>query len=114
MKTVSKSLKEDVLIAKVASHARGEDIVDLEPAQIAKYLDGQRPTRARRVIEKAERGEQLSRAEKMDARNILCLQLLLSNAKRAGDITHLRRADVLAAVAVDGTDIEIEVNHNKL
>ncbi|XP_071123927.1 uncharacterized protein [Mytilus edulis] len=113
MKTVSKSLKEDVLIAKVASHARGEDILDLEPAQIAKYLDGQRPTRARTVIEKAERGEQLSRAEKMDARNILCLQLLLSNAKRAGDITHLRRADVLAAVAVDGTDIEIEVFEHK-
>ena len=70
MKTVSKSLKEDVLIAKVASHAHGEDIGDLEPAQIAKYLEGQRPIRARKVIEKAEREEQLSRADKMDARNI--------------------------------------------
>ncbi|VDI66704.1 Hypothetical predicted protein [Mytilus galloprovincialis] len=67
--------------------------------------DGDREGRERRA---AVQGREDGR------RNILCLQLLLSNAKRAGDITHLRRADVLAAVAVDGTDIEIELNHNKL
>ena len=36
--------------------------------------------------------------------------LFLTNAKRAGDVTHLRRADVMAAQSVEGGDVEIEVS----
>jgi ketosteroid isomerase-like protein len=43
-------------------------------------------------------------------RNSLCLQLLLTNAKRAGDVTHLRREAVLNAKSDKGSDIEVEVS----
>ena len=43
-------------------------------------------------------------------RNSLALQILLTNAKRAGDVTHLRRADVMSAQSVEGRDVEIEVS----
>jgi hypothetical protein len=52
---------------------------------------------------------ELSRAECTDVRNSLALQILLTNAKCAGDITHLRE-DVMKSQSVDGDDVEIEVS----
>ncbi|CAC5379903.1 unnamed protein product [Mytilus coruscus] len=67
MKTVTAWLKEDVS-SGVVSHARGEDILDLDPAHVAEYLQGARPARAADILTKAERGEQLSRAERREDR----------------------------------------------
>jgi hypothetical protein len=72
--------------AKVEQHAKGDDRLDLEPAQMAEYLEGARVLRARQLLEESA-GRQLSRAELTDIRNCLALQILLANAKRAGDVT---------------------------
>ena len=99
----------DVLKDKVESHARGDDKLDLEPAQVAAYLDSSRIKRVRRLLEESLDRE-LSRAERTDVRNSLALQILLANAKRAGDVTHLRREAIMQAESIDGKDIEVEVS----
>jgi len=109
MKNVAKSLVGDVLKEKVERHAKGEDKLDLEPGQVAKYLDGQRVVRARQLLEESA-GRQLSRPERTDIRNCLALQILLANAKRAGDVTHLRKEAILQAKSKDGEDVEVEVS----
>jgi hypothetical protein len=48
--------------------------------------------------------------QSLQVRNSLCLQLLLTNAKRVGDVTHLRREAVLNAKSDKGSDIEVEVS----
>ena len=42
--------------------------------------------------------------------HVLALQILLTNAKCAGDVTHLRWEDILKAESIDGADVEIEVS----
>ena len=110
IKNVAKSLRTDVLKDKVERHARGEDQLDLEPGQVAGYLEGIRVKMVEALLGEAAAGSELSRPERTDARNSLALQILLTNAKRAGDVTHLRRADVIKAEAIEGADVEIEVS----
>ena len=106
VKNVAKSLVADVLKDKVERHAKGEDSLDLEPAQVAEYLEGERVKRVRQLLEESA-GRQLSRAERTDIRNCLALQILFANAKRAGDVTHFRKEAVIAA---EGEDVEVEVS----
>ena len=106
VKNIGKSLRTDVLKDKVERHARGDDKLDLEPA----YLESRRIEGVRALLGESAAGRELSRAERTDVRNSLALQILLTNAKRAGDVTHLRRADVMAAQSVEGGDVEIEVS----
>jgi len=109
MKNVAKSLVADVLKEKMERHAKGEDKLDLEPGQVAKYLEGDRVVRAWQLLEESA-GRQLSRPERTDIRNCLALQILLANAKRAGDVTHLRKEAIMQAESKDGQDVEVEVS----
>jgi len=109
VKNIAKSPIVDVLKDKVERHARGDDKLDLEPAQVAAYLDSSRVQRVRQLLEESA-GRQLSRAERTDLRNCLALQILLANAKRAGDVTHLRRQAIIEAESRDGKDNEVEVS----
>jgi hypothetical protein len=110
VKNIGKSLRTEVLKDKVERHARGDDKLDLEPGQVAAYLESRRIEGVRALLGESAAGRELSRAERTDVRNSLALQILLTNAKRAGDVTHLRRADVMAAQSVEGGDVEIEVS----
>ena len=110
IKNIAKSLRSDVLKDKVERHARGEDKLDLEPGQVAGYLEGTRVQMVEALLGESAAGNELSRAERTDVRNSLALQILLTNAKRAGDVTHLRREDVINAESVEGVDVEIEVS----
>jgi len=101
--------KPDVLKEKVERHANGEDKLDLEPGQVADYLEGARVERARQLLEESA-GRQLSRAEHRDIKNCLTLQILLANAKRAGNVTHLRKEAMMEAESKDGQDVEVEVS----
>ena len=109
MKNIAKSLVTDVLKDKVERHAKGDDRLDLEPAQMAEYLEGARVVRARQLLEESA-GKQLSRAESTDIRNSLALQILLANAKRAGDVTHIRKVAIMEAESKKGEDAEVEVS----
>jgi hypothetical protein len=84
--------------------------LDLELGQVAAYLESGRIQGVRALLEESAAGRELSRAERTDVRNSLALQILLTNAKRAGDVTHLRRADVMSAQSVESGDVEIEVS----
>ena len=95
VKNIGKSLRTDVLKDKVERHARGDDKLDLEPGQVAAYLASRRIEGVRALLGESAAGRELSRAERTDVRNSLALQILLT---KAGDVTHLRRADVMAAV----------------
>ena len=106
---IAKSLMADVLKDKVERYVRGDDRLDLEPVQVAAYLDNSRVQRVRQLLEEYA-GRQLSRAERTDLRKSLALQILLANAKRAGDVTHLRREAIMQAESIDRKDIEVEVS----
>jgi hypothetical protein len=110
IKNMTKSLKGDVLKDRVERHSRGEDQLDLEPKQVASYLEGDRPRHASNLLQRAASGISLTRVQSLQVRNSLCLQLLLTNAKRVGDVTHLRREAVLNAKSDKGSDIEVEVS----
>ena len=77
---------------------------------MAAYLESTRLEGVRALLGEAAAGRELTRAERTDVRNSLALQILLTNAKRAGDVTHLRRDDVRKMESVDGGDVEIEVS----
>ena len=100
---------DDVLKENVERHAKGDDKLDLEPGQVAAYLDSTRVQRARQLLEESA-GRQLSRAERTDIRNCLALQILLANVKGAGDVTHLRKEAIMEAESTDGRDVEVEVS----
>ena len=89
-------------------HAKGEDQLDLETEQVASYLEGDR--HASNLLQRASSAISLTRVQSLQLRNSLCLQLLLTNAKRAGDVTHLRREALLNAKSDKGSDIEVEVS----
>ena len=64
-------------------------MLDLEPWMVARYLMGSRPMRATGLLQEAS-GRVLRMREALGVRDSLCLQLVLGNAKRGGDITHIR------------------------
>jgi hypothetical protein len=60
---------------------------------VARYQMGSRPVRATGLLQEAA-GRVLRMREALDVRDSLCLQLVLGNAKRGGDITHIRAEDM--------------------
>ena len=68
-------------------------MLDLQPWMVAGYLMGSRPVRATCLLQEAS-GRVLRMREALDVRDSLCLQLVLCNAKRGGDITHIRAEDL--------------------
>ena len=93
---------------RVERHARGEDQLDLEPEQVASYLEGGRSRRASNLLQRVASEVSLTRVQSLEIRNSLCLQLL-ANAKRARDVVHLQREAVLNAKSDKGNDVEVEV-----
>ena len=75
---------------KVERHARGDDKLNLEPGQVAAYLESRRIEAVGALLGESATGRELSRAERTDVRNSLALQILLTNAKRTGDVTYKR------------------------
>jgi ribosomal protein L22 len=94
---------------RVERHTRGEDQLDLEPEQVASYLEGGRSRRASNLLQRVASEVSLTRVQSLEIRNSLCLQLLLANAKRARDVVHLQREAVLNAKSDKGNDVEVEV-----
>ena len=68
-------------------------MLDLQPWMVARYLMGSRHVRATGLLQEAS-GRVLRMREALDVRDSLCLQLVLGNAKRGGDITHIRAEDL--------------------
>lgn len=60
---------------------------------VGRYLDGSRPLHASDLLEDAA-GRVLKQRESLAVRDSLCLQLVLLNAKRGGDVTHIRADDL--------------------
>ena len=60
---------------------------------VGRYLDGSRPVHASDLLEDAS-GRVLKQRESLAERDSLCLQLVLLNAKRGGDVTHIRADDL--------------------
>jgi hypothetical protein len=67
--------------------------LDLEPWMVGRYLDGSRPVHASDLLEDAS-GRVLRQRESLAVRDSMCLQLVLQNAKRGGDVTHIRAEDL--------------------
>ena len=68
-------------------------MLDLQPWMVGRYLKGSRPVRATGLLQEAS-GRVLGMREALYIRDSLCLQLVLGNAKRGGDITHIRAEDL--------------------
>jgi len=60
---------------------------------VGRYLGGSRPVHAADLLEEAS-GRVLGQREGLAVRDTLCMQLVLLNAKRGGDITHIRAEDL--------------------
>ena len=60
---------------------------------VGRYTNGSRPMEVTGLL-KAATSRVLGQMEALAARDSLCLQLILANAKRGGDITHIRANDL--------------------
>ena len=60
---------------------------------VGRYLDGSRPVHATDLLEDAS-GRVLRQRKALAVLDSLCLQLVLLNAKRGGDVTHIRADDL--------------------
>ena len=56
---------------------------------VPRYLIGSRPVLATGLLQEAS-GRVLRMRDALDVQDFLCLQLVLGNVKRGGDITHIR------------------------
>jgi hypothetical protein len=109
---VAQSLKQDINRQAVeAAGQNPEGSLALKPWMAGLYLESEAVETAKRLIdEAADGGKQLNKSEFCSVRNSLVVQLLLSNAKRSGDIAALRRNDVMeATVAPDQPDQAAEI-----
>ena len=68
---------------------------------VGRYLDGSRPVHASDLLEDAA-GRVLKQRGSLAVRDSLCLQLVLQNAKRGGDVTHIRAEDLDRVEIKDG------------
>ena len=68
---------------------------------VGRYLDGTRPVHASDLLEDAAGGV-LKQRESLAMRDSLCLQLVLQNAKRGGDVTHIHAEDLDKVEIKDG------------
>lgn len=98
VKLITQSLQRD--IGREAVEAAGqnpEGSLPLQPWMAGGYLEGNQPLMARELLHRHLAGDELKRNEFCAVRNCLALQLLLSNFKRAGDISSLERNAILEA-----------------
>ena len=79
--------------------AAGQQALDFEPWMFGQYTEGSRPVQATGLLEEAS-GRVLRQREALAVRNSLCLQLVLVNAKRGGDITYIRAEDLNRVVEI--------------
>jgi len=76
-------------------------VLDLQPWMVGRYLTGSRPVRATGLLQEAS-GRVLGVRDSLYIRDSLCLQLVLGNAKRGGDVTHIRAEDLDRVEIKDG------------
>ena len=73
--------------------ATGLKDLDIEPWMVGLYTEGSRPIQATGLLEEASY-RVLGQKHALSVRDSLCLQLVLLNGKRGGDITHIRAEDL--------------------
>ena len=66
-----------------------EKLLDIEPWMVGRYTNGSIPVQVTGLLEAAA-SRVLRQREALAVRDSLCLQLVLANAKRVGDITHIK------------------------
>ena len=77
----------------ILRHAKGEDELKLKPEMIHDYNRGPRHKRAQDLPEAAKQ-RKLTRSERTEVRDILCMMISSKNAKLAGDVPHIPRDQV--------------------
>ena len=75
--------------------------MDIEPWMVGRYTNGNIPVQVTGLLEAAT-SRVLGQREALAVRDSLCLQLVLTNAKRGGDITHIRAKDLDRVEIKDG------------
>ena len=98
IKSISKSLLKEVMQDAVKRQVEGRDVLDIESKDIGKYLASDRVKRLRDMLQQKSQANLFTRLEKLDVRGSLILQLLFTNAKRAGDVANLTVDEVKSAV----------------
>lgn len=115
MLTIASSLKEDINRQAVEEAGQAEEgALQLEPWMVGAYLDGPDREICRGLIQRAAiHHEPLTNREFCSVRNSLVLQLLVTNFKRAGDLSHLKRDTVLNATAdaESGSEMYVSIRH---
>ncbi|XP_063435482.1 uncharacterized protein LOC134716416 [Mytilus trossulus] len=112
LKNMAKSLKEDINKRLVERQAAGELDIAIEGWMVGSYLSGDRHSFLHNILEEAGT-RALTQPEQLEVRNCLMTLLILTNAKRAGDITHLTRDQVVKAKSAKGEDVELLVYEHK-
>ncbi|XP_053377574.1 uncharacterized protein LOC123529110 [Mercenaria mercenaria] len=109
--TIAQTLRQDINRQAVEEAGQNPDgAIQLQPWMAGKYLEGVERDVARQLIHREIGGEPLSPREWCAVRNSLILQLLVSNFKRSGDLSHLERSVVPEAkVDPSGPNDGVEV-----
>ncbi|VDI12331.1 Hypothetical predicted protein [Mytilus galloprovincialis] len=79
---------------------------------VGSYLSGDRHSFLHNMVEEAGT-RKLTAPEQLEVRYCLMTLLILTNAKRAGDITHLTKDQVVKAKSAKGEDVELLVYEHK-
>ena len=108
VKSIAKCLLKEVTQDAVKKQAEGGDVLDIESKDIGKYLTSDRVKRLRNILQRRSQATLFTRQEKLDVRGSLILQLLFTNAKRAGDVANLTVAEVKSAAETVDEDADEE------
>ena len=103
MRNISASLQEDVHREAVKAHAEGRDVLTLEEWMVGGYLASSRVRKTRERL--GEEPCSMTGQEKLEARDCLVVQLLLTNTKRAGDITHIKASSIRELRVKEGEEL---------
>ena len=109
VKSISKSLLKEVLQDAVKRQAEGRDVLDIHSKDIGKYLASDRVKRLRDMLQRKSQANLYTRQEKLDIRGSLILQLLFTNAKRAGDVANLTVDEVKCAEETEDEETVVEL-----
>jgi hypothetical protein len=117
LKRISTSLCKDIATDDVQRTVSGENDMDADlPQYVGRYLRGEHETvrNVRVYLKRIDQGQTISRRAQVVVRDNLMVLLLLTNAKRSGDIRHLTQAAVDEAAIPSGTDkTELHVARHK-
>ena len=85
----------------------GKNVLDVNAQMLGEYLSGARPAEVKELL----KGDKFTTTTCVNIRDALATQLLLQNAKRAGDICSIYVEDVRrAALPEEGAEMEIFVS----